>query len=122
MELVAGGTYTIAAVGLVTDGSITEQVYQNDLRASSSGSAKVRVVHASPEAGPVDVVPRSADPLVACLTFPEATPYAEVPTGTYTLDVNAAGTEQTVLTVRTPRSPRVGSTALSPSAPSSLIA
>jgi hypothetical protein len=99
VEVAAGGAYTIAAVGLVTDGSITAQVYQDDLRAPSSGNAKVRVVHASPDAGPVDVVPRGGDPLVAGLAFPEATPYAEVPAGTYTLDVNAAGTNQTVLTV-----------------------
>jgi hypothetical protein len=33
------------------------------------------------------------------LTFPDATPYAEVPAGTYTLDVNPVGTDDTVLTV-----------------------
>ena len=99
VELAAGGAYTVAAVGLVADGSITAQVYDDDLRAPSAGNAKVRVVHASPDAGPVDVVPRGGDPLVAGLTFPEATPYAEVPAGTYTLDVNAAGTNQKVLTV-----------------------
>src|SRR3712207_2472373 len=37
--------------------------------------------------------------LDAGLTFPEASAYAEVPAGTYTLDVNAAGTNQTALTV-----------------------
>jgi hypothetical protein len=42
---------------------------------------------------------RGGDPLVADLAFPEDTPYAEVPAGTYTLDVNAARTNQTVLTV-----------------------
>ena len=99
VEVAAGGAYTIAAVGLVADGSITAQVYQDDLRAPSAGNAKVRVVHASTDAGPVDVVPRGGDPLVAGLAFPEATPYAEVPAGTYTLDVNAAGTNQTALTV-----------------------
>jgi Domain of unknown function (DUF4397) len=99
VELAAGGAYTIAAVGLVTDGSITAQVYQDDLRAPSAGNAKLRVIHASPDAGPVDVVPRGGDPLVTDLAFPEDTPYAEVPAGTYTLDVNAAGTDQTVLTV-----------------------
>jgi hypothetical protein len=86
-------------VGLVTDGSLTAQVYQDDLRSPSSGNAKVRVVHASPDAGPVDVVPRGGEALVAGLTFPEASAYAEVPAGTYTLDVNAAGTNQTALTV-----------------------
>jgi hypothetical protein len=99
VKLAAGGAYTIAAVGLVTDGSITAQVYQDDLRAPSAGNAKLRVIHASPDAGPVDVVPRGGDPLVTDLVFPEDTPYAEVPAGTYTLDVNAAGTDQTVLTV-----------------------
>ena len=99
VELAAGGAYTVAAVGLVADGSITAQVYEDDLRAPSSGNAKVRVVHASPDAGPVDVVPRGGDPLVTDLAFPNATAYAEVPAGTYTIDVNAAGTDQTVLSV-----------------------
>ncbi len=99
VELAAGGAYTIAAVGLVTDGSITAQVYQDDLRAPSAGNAKLRVIHASPDAGPVDVVPRGGEPLVTDLAFPDDTPYAEVPAGTYTLDVNAAGTDQTVLTI-----------------------
>jgi hypothetical protein len=99
VELAAGGAYTVAAVGLVADGSIMAQVYDDDLRAPSAGNAKVRVVHASPDAGPVDVVPRGGDPLVTGLTFPNATAYAEVPAGTYTLDVNATGTNQTVLTV-----------------------
>jgi LPXTG-motif cell wall-anchored protein len=99
VEVAAGGAYTIAAVGLVADGSLTAQVYEDDLRAPSAGNAKVRVVHASPDAGPVDVVPRGGDPLVEGLTFPDATPYVEVPEGTYTLDVNPAGTTDTVLTV-----------------------
>ena len=99
MDLTAGYAYTVAAVGLVADGSLTAQVYQDDLRAPSAGNAKLRVVHASPDAGPVDVVPRGGAPLVEGLTFPDASPYAEVPAGTYTLDVNPAGTTDTVLTV-----------------------
>ena len=61
-------------------------------------------------AGRGPVVPRGGDPLVEGLTFPDATPYAEVPKGTYTLDVNPAGTTDTVLTA--------ASTAPSPWAPS----
>ena len=99
VELAAGAAYTVAAVGLVADDSLTAQVYEDDLRAPSDGNAKVRVVHASPDAGPVDVVPAGGEPLVSGLAFPEATPYTEVPADTYTLDVNAAGTNQTVLTV-----------------------
>jgi hypothetical protein len=99
VELAAGGAYTVAAVGLVADGSLSAQVYEDDLRSPASANAKVRVIHASPDAGPVDVVPRGGQALVAGLTFPEASPYAQVPAGTYTLDVNAAGTNQTALTV-----------------------
>ena len=46
VKLAAGGAYTEAAVGLLTDDSITAQVYQDDLSAPSAGNAKVRVVHA----------------------------------------------------------------------------
>jgi hypothetical protein len=99
VELAAGGAYTVAAVGLVADDSLTAQVYQDDLRDPASGNAKVRVVHASPDAGPVDVIPRGGGALVEGLIFPEASPYAEVPAGSYTLDVNAAGTKKTALTV-----------------------
>ncbi len=99
VDIAAGGAYTVAAVGLVADGSLTAKVYEDDLRSPASGNAKVRVVHASPDAGPVDVVPRGGQALVSGLTFPEASPYAEVPAGTYTLDVNAAGTSKTALTV-----------------------
>src|SRR4029453_17224716 len=77
VKLAAGGAYTVAAVGLVADDSFTAQVYENDLRYPASGTPKVRVVHASPDAGPVDVVPRGGDPLVAGLAFPKASPYAE---------------------------------------------
>jgi hypothetical protein len=45
------------------------------------------------------VVTRGGAPLLEGLAFPNATPYAEVPAGTYTLDVNAAGTNNTVLAV-----------------------
>src|SRR5918995_1456999 len=99
VELAAGGAYTVAAVGLVADDSLTAQVYEDDLRSPDSGNAKLRVVHASPDAGPVDIIPRGGQALVEGLTFPEASPYAEVPARSYTLDVNAAGTNKTALTV-----------------------
>jgi hypothetical protein len=56
--LTAGYAYTVAAVGLVADGSLTAQVYQDDLRAPSTGEAKVRVVHASPSRHPPAAAPR----------------------------------------------------------------
>src|SRR5215212_5943743 len=88
VELAAGGAYTIGAVGLVSDGSLRAQ-----------GNSKLRVVHASPDAGPVDVLPAGGAPLVSGLQFPNASSYAQVPAGTYTLNVNAAGTNTTAISV-----------------------
>ena len=99
VDLVAGGAYAIGAIGLVSDGSSRAQVYQDDLTPPAQGNSKLRVVHASPDAGPVDVVPASGAPLVSGLQFPNASPYAQVPAGTYTLNVNAAGTNTTAISV-----------------------
>jgi hypothetical protein len=99
VDLAAGGAYTIGAVGLVSDGSLRAQVYQDDLTPPAQGNSKLRVVHASPDAGPVDVVPAGGASLVSGLQFPNASPYAQVPAGTYTLNVNAAGTGTTAISV-----------------------
>lgn len=99
MDPAAGGAYTIGAVGLVSKGSLRAQVYQDDLTPPAQGNAKLRVVHASPDAGPVDVVPAGGAPLVSGLQFPNASPSAQVPPGTYRLDVNVAGTNKTATSV-----------------------
>jgi uncharacterized protein DUF4397 len=96
VDLAAGGAYTI---GLVSNGSLRAQAYQDDLTPPAQGNSKLRVVHASPDAGPVDVVPAGGAPLVSGLQFPNASPYAQVPAGTYTLNVNAAGTNTTAISV-----------------------
>jgi hypothetical protein len=92
VELAAGGTYTVAAVGLVSDASLTAQVYEDDLAAPAAGNGKVRVVHASPDAGPVDVATADGTYLASGLSYPSASPYAQVPAGTYDVNVLAAGT------------------------------
>jgi len=99
VDLAPGAAYTVGAVGLVSDGSLRAQVYQDDLAPPAQGNSKVRVVHASPDAGPVDVVPAGGAPLVSGLRFPNASPYAQVPAGSYTLNVNAAGTNTTAISV-----------------------
>lgn len=55
--------------------------------------ARLRVVHASPDAPAVDVVVNDnfAQPLVRALAFPSATPFVEVAAGTYNLKVTPAG-------------------------------
>lgn len=97
VDLAAEGAYTIGAVGLVSDGSLTAQAYNDDLSAPTGGNGKVRAVHAVPDAGPVDVVTATGTALVEGLSLPNASPYAEVPAGSYMINVNAAGTDQTLI-------------------------
>lgn len=98
VELAGGAAYTVGAIGLVEDGSIGAQVWEDDLTAPAAGSAKVRSVHASPDAGAVDIA-ANGDVLVPGLTYPNASPYAEVPTDTYDLEVLAPGTNQAAISV-----------------------
>ena len=96
VELAGGAAYTVGAIGLVEDGSITAQVYEDDLTAPAAGNAKVRAIHASPDAGPVDIA-AGGDVLVPGLTYPDASDYAEVPADTYDIEVLAAGTNQAAI-------------------------
>ena len=82
--------YTIAATNLLA--SIEPKILVDDANPTTSQSL-VRVVHFSPDAGPVDVAPDGADALITNLEFPNDTGYAELAPGAYDLDVRAAGTD-----------------------------
>jgi len=59
---------------------------------TTTQQASVRVMHLSPDAPGVDVfVNAGKDAVVKNLTFPNGTPYLDVPAGTYTFDVAATG-------------------------------
>jgi hypothetical protein len=65
-------------------------------------TARVRVLHLSPDAPGVDVFANGgADPVVPNLEFPKGTAYLEVPAGTYTFDIAPAGgsADDAVLTI-----------------------
>ena len=91
--------YTVAAIGEVGEGAeqpIDALVMEDDTSPVGDGQARVRFVHASPDAPPVDIVPAGAEePLFANVSFGEFE-YAEVPGGTYTLEVRPAGEEDVV--------------------------
>jgi hypothetical protein len=68
--------------------------------------ASVRAVHASPDAGPVDIYvykgSRPSTPTISAATFPQITNYLSIPVGTYTLDVIApAGSPSSTTPVAT---------------------
>lgn len=115
----AGSSSTIAAFAGPT--GISAQVYRDDLSTPRAGTAKVRVIHALGSISAVDVfvsptpatstaasgsvvasqaavaIP-SKTPAFSDLTFASASPYADLPVGSYEVELRAAGTAQTVVT------------------------
>lgn len=98
VELMAGEAYEVAATGLLAE--IEAQVYPVDLASVGSEAepmARIRVVHASPDAPAVDVAVTDGDVLIGELAFPNASDYLEVPAGSYDLEVRPAGATDVVL-------------------------
>lgn len=69
VTLSGGEWYTVAAVGLVGDGSLTAQVLEEDYSDIPAGQTRFTVFHASPGAPPVDVLV-NGEPFVQTLAFP----------------------------------------------------
>ncbi|QZP38872.1 DUF4397 domain-containing protein [Halobaculum magnesiiphilum] len=86
------GAFTVAAFGEVSgqnqEFSVTP--LEDRIEAPGDDTAAVRVVHASPDAPPVSVGVADGDTLVERVAFGEASDYAEVPAGSYSLEVAAA--------------------------------
>src|SRR5690606_34390944 len=68
-----------------------------DLSELSADTARVRVIHASPDAPAVDVAVTGGDVLISGLAFPSASDALEVPAGVYDLEVRPAGTTDVAL-------------------------
>lgn len=102
VEIRDGASYTIGVVGLVEDGSLAAQVYEDDGSPPAKGNAKLRVVHSAPDVEVVDIAPQGSEDgedLFVNLGFPNATKYAEVPAGTYTLEIEPTGTGKANLAI-----------------------
>jgi len=104
LELSAGQQYTVYATGTLaatgSSGGIEPYITMDDDRPVAT-EAKVRILHLSPSAGPVDiyVLPPTATPDLANATpaftdvnFRQETGYVALPGGSYTVAVAAAGT------------------------------
>ena len=95
LDLAPGQPYTLMA-----SGAPPAPLVLLDARfASIGGPARVRFVHASPNAPPVDVSMVSGALLFSNVPFGEATPYIDVPAGTDTLELRLAGTETVALVI-----------------------
>ncbi|MER3437642.1 MAG: cell wall anchor [Chloroflexota bacterium] len=95
LTLEAGAAYEVAATGLLAN--IAPQIYQVNLSKLDENTARVRVIHTSPDAPAVDVAVKGGDVLISNLAFPNASDYLEVPAGSYDLEVRAAGTTTVAL-------------------------
>jgi len=85
----AGQPYTIAAIGEIGDDAdqmFEPLVLQDDNSAPDSGMARLRVVHASPDAPAVDVTIAAGDVLFDGVAY-GGSGYVEVPAGDYTTQI-----------------------------------
>ena len=89
--------YTVVAVGFLSD--IAPLVLRDRNNFPPLSLARVRFVHASPDAPPVDIAVTGGPILFADVAFTEVPRYIQVPPGTYNLEVRVAGTDVVVLSV-----------------------
>jgi hypothetical protein len=100
LEVVAGKDVTVLATGRVGDGSLALTIFEDDNRTPSGNNAHIRLIHASPDAPPVNVAVAGTDTNVFTgVAFRNVSPYVPVPAGTYSLDVKVNATGATVLTI-----------------------
>lgn len=92
--LSTGAAYTVLAVGFLSD--IQALLATDNQTPPSSGNAKLRVIHASPDAGNVDVLVNDKI-VLSNVPFKAISDYLTVPAGTYDIKVNATGTATTAI-------------------------
>lgn len=90
-----GGNYTVAATGYLA--SIQPIVLEDDR--GTTGQAKVRFVHASPDAPAVDIAVTGGPVIFANVPFRQATAYPQVAPSTYDLEARPAGSTAVALEV-----------------------
>ena len=114
LDLEGGTNYNVAAVGLLAD--ITATVFTTDTMDLGADTARVQVIHASPDAPAVDIAVTGGDVLVPGLEFPNASGALDVAAGSYDLEVRVAGTRTLPFRFRVLPSKPVPSMTSSPSA------
>lgn len=95
LPLEGGKYYSVVATGKLAN--ITAKVFTDDFSPLDAGKARLRVVHASPDAPAVDVAVTGGPVLVPNLAFPDASGNLAVDAGTYDVEVRAAGTTTAAL-------------------------
>lgn len=97
VEVRPGEDYTLAAVGLPHDLGIMTLL--DSTPAPGPNTAKVRVLHASPDAPAMDLVVVRGPALFRGVGFRQATPWEEVHAGMVDLDLRVSGTARIVVSI-----------------------
>jgi hypothetical protein len=85
--------YTVAAIGELSEKTFKPLVLTDATGDTASDTARLRAVHASPDAPPVTVTVKGTDlTLFKNLPYGEASDYVDVPAGDYTLEIRNAKT------------------------------
>ena len=99
-----GTAHTVIATGPVA--SIAPLLLTDDLTSPAAGNVRVRLVHASPAAGNVDIYVTgttddltTATPTLANVAFRDVSDYLEVPAGTYRVRITPAGSKTVAIDV-----------------------
>jgi len=95
LDVGSGTYYTVAATALLT--SIAPTVLVDDPIADQNG-AKIRFIHAGPDAPAVDITLTDGTILFGNVSFSEAKGFITTAGGSYDLQVRLAGTDSVVLT------------------------
>jgi Domain of unknown function (DUF4397) len=90
--LASGKAYTAYAVGFLAN--IAALLVEDNLSAPTTGNAKIRVIHGSPDAPNVDILAND-NRVLSNVPFKTASDYLVVPAGAYNFKVNVAGTTTT---------------------------
>ncbi|SDD55256.1 protein of unknown function [Cupriavidus sp. YR651] len=93
-NLGSGAAYTAIAANFVAN--IQMLLATDRITPAASGQASARVVHAAPDAGPVDIVINGQKAL-ANVPFGAISDYLNLAPGNYIVQVNAAGTSTTAI-------------------------
>lgn len=94
LTFAAGSATTIAATGLLSD---LEPIVLSDELDAPGNAARVRFVHASPDAPAVDITANGGPVVFSNVAFREFEGYGSVGPGTYSLQVRPAGQTPVVL-------------------------
>ena len=99
-QLRAGRHYTVVALPGEDTRAASLQIFEDPMELPGEGQTRVRIVHASPDAGRLDVhVPGRSEPLVAGLDFQAISSFTDMGAGTTPLDVRPAQRTESMLKI-----------------------